>query len=117
MKKTNQVLHYAVFVFSFCLIFVACQKKERPVLSNYIKDVNPPGGPLKFYAAFDGTTTDKLMNAVDSVRANFPSDNPFTQVAGITGKGVQGASAKDKAIKYPSANDFSKSTSVTVLTG
>jgi Concanavalin A-like lectin/glucanases superfamily len=114
MKKSNQILQHAVFVLSLCLVLVSCEKKERPALGNYIKDANPPGGPLKFYAAFDGTTTDKLMNAVDSVRANFPSDNPFTQVAGITGKGVQGASAKDKAIKYPSANDFSKSTSVTV---
>jgi hypothetical protein len=114
MKKSNQILQHTVFVFSLCMVLFSCQKKERPALGNYIKDANPPGGPLKFYTAFDGTTTDKLMNAVDSVRANFPSENPFTQVAGITGKGVQGVSTKDKAIKYPSANDFSKSTSVTV---
>jgi len=54
------------------------------------------------------------MNAVDSIRANFAADNPFTTVDGISGKGVKGVAAKDKAIKYPSANDFAKSTSITV---
>ena len=103
-------------------LFVAgtsCKKLSRPALGDFPKDNDArfplyPGGPLKFYAAFDGISTNPLMNAVDSVRANFPSDNPFVSVAGITGKAIQAASTKDKAIKYPSANDFGKSTSVTV---
>lgn len=114
MKKSNQILQSAVFVFSLCIVLLSCQKMNRPELGNFTKDANPPGGPLKFYTAFDGTGSDKLMNAVDSIRATFPSDNPFTSIAGISGKGVQGSAAKDKAIKYPAANDFSKSTSITV---
>lgn len=89
-----------------------CAKKGRPALSDYPKDANPPGGPLKFYAAFDGSTTDPLMNAVDSIRANFPSENPLASAAGVAGKAVQGDGAK--AIKYPSANDFKTSTSCTI---
>lgn len=101
------------------LFAASCQKMDRPALGNYPKDNDPrfplyPGGPLKFYAAFDGTTTNPLMNAVDSIRANFASSNPFTSITGVSGKGVQGVSTKDKAIKYPSANDFAKYNSVTV---
>jgi Concanavalin A-like lectin/glucanases superfamily len=55
-----------------------------------------------------------LRNAVDSIRANFAVSNPFTSVSGIKGQGVKGVATKDKAIKYTSANDFSKSTSVSV---
>jgi hypothetical protein len=103
---------------SLCILLIAliiaggCEKKGRPALSDYPKDANPPGGPLKFYVAFDGTTSDKLMNAVDSIRANFPSDNPLASVTGISGKAIQGNGTK--AIKYPSANDFKGSTSCTI---
>jgi hypothetical protein len=110
----NKLLNGALIVAAAGLLLTACDKKERPALGDYIKDVNPPGGPLKFYAAFDGTGTDKLKNAVDSVRANFASDNPFTTVDGISGKAVKGVASKDKAIKYPSANDFTSSTSISV---
>jgi hypothetical protein len=112
MKKSNQLLQSAVFAFAICIVMLSCQKINRPPLGDYTKDANPPGGPLKFYAAFDGTSSDKLMNAVDSVRATFPSDNPFTSVAGITGKGIQANGTK--AIKYPSANDFKGVTSCTI---
>ncbi len=112
MKKYNQLLQTVFFVFTLCMVLLACQKINRPPLGDYTKDANPPGGPLKFYAAFDGTSSDKLMNAVDSVRATFPSDNPFTSVAGITGKGIQANGTK--AIKYPSANDFNGVTSCTI---
>jgi Concanavalin A-like lectin/glucanases superfamily len=92
---------------------ISCQKTTRPALGDYPQDANPPGGPLKFYAAFDGASaTDKLRNAVDSVRANFPSDNPFVSVAGISGKGIQADGAK--AIKYASANDFGGVTSCSI---
>ena len=50
-----------------------------------------PGGPLKFYVAFDGTTADPLMNAVDSVRANFPVKILLLQLTGITGMAVDGS--------------------------
>jgi len=108
-----------LYILSAALILLAgsCQKMERPALGDFPGDNDPhfplyPGGPLKFYAAFDGTTTDPLMNAVDSIRANFASDNPFTSIAGASGQGVQGVD--QKAIKYPSANDFANSTSFTV---
>src|SRR5574343_543576 len=83
------------------VIFVAlssCRKLSRPALGDYPQDANPPGGALKFYAAFNGTTSNPLMNAVDSIRANFPSDNPFTTEAGVAGKSVTGVNKK--YIKY-----------------
>ena len=88
------------------LLIVAgsCSKKDRPALGDFPKDTNPPGGPLKFYVAFDGSTTDPLMNAVDSIRASFAADNPLTSVTGISGKAVKGASGK--FIKYIKPNDW-----------
>ena len=109
MKKT--FLTY-LSVLMVLLVSISCQKKERPVLGDYPKDSNPPGGPLKFYAAFDGTTANPLFNAVDSIRANFAADNPLTSIAGVSGKALQGK--LDKAVKYAGANDFAKSTSFTV---
>lgn len=104
---------------SICLVLLAagCQKMSRPELGAYPKDSDPrfplyPGGPLKFYAAYNGATTNPLMNAVDSVRANFASDNPLVSVDGISGKGIQGDGAK--AIRYTAANDFKQSTSCTI---
>ena len=66
---------------------------DRPVLGNYVKDANPPGGPLKFYTAFDGVD-------VDSIRANFAIDNPQfrSRHHRQSCKGVD-----NKAIVYPSA--------------
>lgn len=109
--------HMSRFLFasaSLLLVLASCQKMDRPPLGDYPKDANAPGGPLKFYAAFDGTGTDVLRNAVDSIRANFPSSNPLVAIDGISGKGIQGATPKEKAIKYPSANDFAGSTSWTI---
>ena len=48
---------------------------EHPPLGDYPKDANPPGGPLKFYAAMDGTN-------VDSIRANYGTVNNVTYVDG-----------------------------------
>ncbi len=111
MKNNKQKF---LFLAVATLMFAGCQKMDRPALASYPKDVNPPGGALKFYLAFDGTSPDPLRNAVDSVRANFAASNPFTSIPGITGKGVQGLAAKDKGIKFTSANDFAKSTSFTI---
>jgi hypothetical protein len=77
---------------------------DRPAMGDYPEDANPPGGPLNFYVAFDGTTSDPLMNAVDSIRANFASQNPFTTIEGISGKAVQGVN--QKTIKYGKPNDW-----------
>jgi hypothetical protein len=52
------------------------------------------------------------MNAVDSVRANFPSENPLASATGISGSAVQGTGSK--AVTYPNANDFNNSTSCTI---
>lgn len=90
----------------------SCQDLSRPALGNYPKDANPPGGPLKFYAAFDGSTSNPLMNAVDSIRANFPADNPFTTIDGVNGKAVQGS--PNTFIKFGNFNDWASSASVTI---
>ena len=107
--KIYSVLSIGVLAFS-------CQNLDRPDLEdNYPKDTNAPGGPLKFYTAFDGVTTNPLMNAVDSIRAKFPSSNPLLSTDGIKGKAIQGE--KYKYVKYSSANDFAqnaKSFSVSV---
>lgn len=99
-------------VFLIAVVATSCQKMDKPELGNYPVDANPPNGPLKFYVAFDGTTTNPLMNAVDSIRANFPSENPFTTVDGIKGKGVTGVN--QKFIKYPSFNSWASSSSFTI---
>ena len=104
MKHINKYSLHLSFLAAIVLI-ASCQKLTRPAMGSYPKDANPPGGPLKFYAAFDGTTPNVLMNAVDSIRAAFPSDNPLTAIPGISGHAVQGDGTA--FIKYPSANDFS----------
>ena len=107
-NKLNRIAMAALFL----SLAVSCQKMKRPALGDYPPDTNPVGGPLKFYAAYDGTSNDPLRNAVDSIRANFASSNPLTSIDGVTGKGIQGAD--QSAIKYASPNDFAGSTSFTV---
>lgn len=109
MQKKIQQIFAAI---TLLLFVTACQKINKPELGNYPVDANSPTGPLKFYVAFDGTSTNPLMNAVDSIRATFPSDNPFTDAAGITGSGVTGVN--QKFIKYPSFNTWSGSSSISV---
>jgi len=94
------------------LIAAGCQKMERPELGNLIQDSNPPNSPLRFYAAMDGTGADQLRNAVDSIKANFPSSNSMTSVDGISGKAMKGADGK--SIVFPSANDIAKATSFSI---
>jgi hypothetical protein len=77
---------------------------DKPGFADYPKDANPPGGPLNFYVAFDGSSSDPLRNAVDSIRANFPSTNPLTSVAGVSGKAVKGENKK--FIKFATPNDW-----------
>jgi hypothetical protein len=102
----NSIKYNQIFpLLALCILVVSCQKMTKPSMGDYPKDANPPGGPLKFYVAFDGTTSNALMNAVDSIRANFPSDNPLPSIDGITGKALQGDGTK--FVKYAGANDFS----------
>jgi hypothetical protein len=109
MKNINRLLAVIALV---AIAGAGCQKMERPKLGDYPPDTNPPDGPLRFYVAFDGTTTNPLMNAVDSIKAAFPSVNPFTSVDGVHRKAAQGGGSK--AIKYPSANDLSGVKSFTI---
>lgn len=108
MKKITSILIPAVAI----VMATGCQKMNRPGLGEYPEDTNPPGGPLKFYAAFDGTTDNASRNAVDSTRANFPLDNPFASTDGVNGKAVQGTGSN--AIKYATANDFTGATSCAI---
>jgi len=103
MKNINK--YSQIFpLLGLCILVVSCQKMTRPALGDYPKDANPPGGPLKFYAAFDGTTSNALMNAVDSIRADFPSNNPLQSGDGVSGKAIIGNGTD--FIKYAGANDF-----------
>lgn len=109
MKNKLNVCLMAVLA---VLILGSCQKMKRPELGNYIADSAPPNSPLKFFAAMDGTGTDQLRNAVDSIRANFPVSNGMTSVAGISGKGMKGSDGA--SIVYPSSNKMPLATSMTI---
>ncbi|MEO7451704.1 MAG: LamG-like jellyroll fold domain-containing protein [Chitinophagaceae bacterium] len=89
------------------LLVSSCDKKKQPALGDYAKDTNPPGGPLKFYAALNGGN-------VDSIRANFGVDNNVSYVAGLADKAVQFDGTKNGYVSYPSANDFGAATSFTI---
>jgi hypothetical protein len=103
-KKIVKLLQYTGAFAAIVLLAAGCQKMDRPAMEEYPVDANPPGGPLNFYVAFDGTTSNPLMNAVDSIRASFASDNPLASVDGVRGKAVQGVNKK--FIKYAKPNDW-----------
>ncbi|MGN6294178.1 MAG: LamG domain-containing protein [Chitinophagaceae bacterium] len=105
MFNDKRIARSILLALAIVLAAVGCQKEKRPVLGDYPKDTNPPGGPLKFYAAYENTN-------VDSIRANFGTDNNITYVPGISGQAFQGGT--NGYIVYPSANDFKKSKSFTV---
>lgn len=107
MNINNIFVKNATLVLAIMLAITGCKKLDRPELGNYLKDVNPPGGPLKFYAALDG-------GSVDSIRANFATDNNISYVTGVSGKGVKFDKLKQGYIVYPSANDFGSQTSFSV---
>jgi hypothetical protein len=106
MKNIISIVKKSLGLGLLSLAFVSCQDMDRPELGDYAKDSNTPGGPLKFYTAFNGETSNPLMNAVDSIRAKFPSINTLSSITGVNGKAVQGEAGKH--IKYSSANDFAK---------
>ncbi|RPD44397.1 LamG domain-containing protein [Paracnuella aquatica] len=104
MTFVNKAGRYTLALLAAGIAVAGCQKMDRPGLPDFPQDANPPGGPLNFYAAFDGTTSDSRMNAVDSVRVNFPADNPLAAIDGVSGKAVQGENKK--FIKYAKPNDW-----------
>ncbi len=104
MKKYRSVW-FLPLVMTLMIAVVGCQDMDRPVLGEYAKDVNPPGGPLKFFTAFEGTD-------VDSIRASFGTATKAIYDNGVSGKAYQGDTVSN--IVYPSANDFGKSTSFTI---
>lgn len=97
MRYCLKLFQSTILLFTLCVAMTACQKMERPTLGDYPEDTNPPGGPLKFYAAYD-------ESAVDSIRATFPADNPLTFTDGISGKALQGENRK--FVKYVKPNDW-----------
>lgn len=105
MRKILNIISLLIAV----AIFNGCQDLNRPEPGEYLKDTNPAGGPLKFYAAFDGTSSDVLKNAVDSIRANFASSNTTVSVDGVSGKAIQGDLGK--FVTYAKPNDFGKTAS------
>jgi hypothetical protein len=104
MKKYYQQIKTLTYGLVFLMVMFSCQKMERPALGDFAKDPDNPGGTLNFYAAFDGVTNDPIVNAVDSIKANFPTSNPLASVDGISGKAVKGES--QKSIKYARPNDW-----------
>lgn len=109
MKKITFVMLPVIAI----ILATGCQKTDKPGLGDYPTDANPPGGPLNFYVAFDGTSDNASRNAVDSSRANFPLDNPLGSTEGINGKAMQGENKK--FILYSKPNDWaSKAKSFTV---
>jgi hypothetical protein len=106
MNLKNRIQKNTMLVLAIVIAFTSCQKLTRPALGDYPKDTNPPGGPLKFYAAMDGSS-------VDSIRANFGTDNNVTYIdGGISGKAYQGT--PNSYIQYSQANDFANSSSFTI---
>jgi hypothetical protein len=108
----NNITRIAVLIAISGLAIASCKKLDRPALGDYPKDVNPPGGPLKFFVAFDGTTTNPLMNAVDSIRANFPASNTAGIADGVSGKAYKGS--ETVFVKYAGVNDFTSAKSFTI---
>jgi len=109
MSRISKII---IMVLSLVMVCVGCQKFTRPALGDYPKDTSPPGGPLKFYVAFDGTTSNSLLNAVDSIRANFPGSNTGAIGDGISGKSYKGSDGA--FVKYAAPNDFTQSSSFTI---
>lgn len=107
MNLKNRIQKNAILVLAILIAFTSCQKLTRPALGNYPKDANPPGGPLKFFAAMDGSS-------VDSIRANFGSDHDVSYATGVSGNAAQFDGSKNGYIDYPAPNDFGVSTNFTI---
>src|SRR5689334_8082769 len=99
MRYTRKYRHL-YFLLAVSILVASCQKLDHPALGDYVKDQNPPGGPLKFYAAFDATKTGYVF---DSIKANFGQPNDAAVVpGGVSDSAVQ--FTNNGYIKFPSAN-------------
>ena len=96
---------YLASTLTLVMLMSSCQKMDRPALGEFPVDANPPGGPLKFYAALDGSD-------VDSIRATFGVATNATYTPGANGQAYKGS--ETSFIKYPASNDFKNSTSFTI---
>jgi hypothetical protein len=105
MIFNKRIAKQVLSVLAIGVVVASCQKMERPALGDYPVDTNPPGGPLKFYSAFDG-------RSVDSIRAVFGTDNNVTYVDGVSGQAM--SAGKDGDVVFPSTNDFSAASDFTV---
>lgn len=105
MKTYNKIAKQALAVLAVGLVLASCQKMEQPALGDYPQDTNPPGGPLKFYAAFEG-------RSVDSIRAVFGVDHNVTYVEGESGEAMKAGA--DGYVVFPSTNDFNSATNFTI---
>lgn len=113
MKFIIKASKSALSILLLGMAVTSCQKMTQPALGNYPKDANLPGGPLKFFTAFDGTNANKSMASVDSIKANFGVVNGGSFVSGgVEGNCFQGSPTS--FVQYPSANDFASVTSFTV---
>jgi hypothetical protein len=115
MRSKYKMIKFGIIFLAMGFVIAGCDKITHPGMPDYPQDTNPPGGPVKFYTAYDG------INA-DSIRAQFASTDSITSyVDGPSGKAIQfnpvhGASGGDSVYSfliYPSANDFATSTSFT----
>src|SRR5579871_260596 len=109
MYLHNKKLRQLILILLTGFALGSCQKLTHPELpANYPKDSNPPGGPLKFYAAMDSLN-------VDSIRANFGVNTNSSIVAGgVSGKALQFDGSQNGFTYYPSPNDFASSTSFSI---
>ena len=107
MNKINQLVRNILLFLTIIGVSSAWQKMVHPPMPDYPKDTNPPGGPLKFYAAMDGWS-------VDSIRANFATDNNVNYVDGVSGTAVSFDKLKKGFVQYPGANDFGTQTNFSV---
>jgi hypothetical protein len=105
MSIINKITKKAIFVLALGIAITGCEKIVHPPLGDYPTDASQPGGPLKFFTAYDG------INA-DSVRAQWGVDSSVTYVDGINGQALQGS--PNTFVQYGSANDFGASTSFTI---
>jgi len=69
MNLNNKIIKSVLFILVLFIASSSCKKLNRPALGDYPADADPrfplyPGGPLKFYAAFNGISSNPLMNAV-----------------------------------------------------
>ncbi|MEI9957719.1 MAG: LamG domain-containing protein [Ferruginibacter sp.] len=112
MNANIKMLKNALMILALFFAASSCKKTVKPALGDYPKDASTPGGPLKFYVAFDGTTTNPLMNGVDSTRANFPASNTGGVTDGISGKAYKGS--ETAVATYAGVNEFTSSSNFTI---